>query len=65
MAEFTTGLDWHTLFSVWRTVQQGGWDGLKNGELLCVDAAEGFEILVTEVWLVRSTGSVSVKSGFL
>lgn len=30
-----------------RTVQQCGWAGLKNGELLRAAAAEGFEILVT------------------
>ncbi len=30
-----------------RTVQQCAWAGLKNGELLRVVAAEGFEILVT------------------
>jgi predicted nuclease of predicted toxin-antitoxin system len=29
------------------TVQQRGWAGLKNGELLRAAAAEGFEILVT------------------
>jgi Domain of unknown function (DUF5615) len=29
------------------TVQQRGWAGLKNGELLRVAAADGFEILVT------------------
>jgi predicted nuclease of predicted toxin-antitoxin system len=30
-----------------RTVQQQGWAGLKNGELLARAAASGFEILVT------------------
>ena len=29
------------------TVQQQGWAGMKNGELLCSAADEGFEILIT------------------
>jgi hypothetical protein len=29
------------------TVQQGGWAGLKNGELLRVAADAGFEVFVT------------------
>jgi predicted nuclease of predicted toxin-antitoxin system len=30
-----------------RTVQQQGWAGLTNGDLLCRAAADGFEIFVT------------------
>jgi predicted nuclease of predicted toxin-antitoxin system len=30
-----------------RTVQQQGWDGLKNGALLREAAAEGFEVFLT------------------
>jgi predicted nuclease of predicted toxin-antitoxin system len=30
-----------------RTVQEMGWSGKKNGELLSVAAGEGFEVLVT------------------